>query len=180
MSPHSPTERFPANCPGNRYWAAHELKVSPRTGVGPAGNSRLTGQKPLPRPGACALCHTISLPNVSRQIVRVTGTGRHMSSKYHRGRGVGPERNSLLTGQKPLPRPGACALCHTISLPNVSRQIVRVTGTGRHMSSKYHRGRGSVLREIADLPAKNPYQGQVLVHYVTPLAYRTFPGKLSG
>src|SRR5215469_14092977 len=124
MSHHWLTERFPANCPGNRYWAGHELKVSPRTGVGPAGNSRLTGQKPLPRPGACALCHTISLPNVSRQIVRVTGTGRHMSSKYHPGR-------------------------------------------------------GSVLREIADLPAKNPYQGQVLVHYVTPLAYRTFPGKLS-
>src|SRR5262252_6975517 len=124
MSHHWPTERFPANCPGNRYWAGHELKVSPRTGVGPAGNSRLTGQKPLPRPGACALCHTISLPNVSRQIVRVTGTGRHISSKDHRGR-------------------------------------------------------GSVLREIADLPAKNPYQGQVLVHYVTPLAYRTFPGKYS-
>src|SRR5215472_1706774 len=93
--------------------------------------------------------------------------------------GVGPARNSPLTSRPPRPRPGACALCHTISLPNVSRQSVERKVSTLHMRSNFHRGRGSVPHEIAHLPAGPPDQGQVLVHYVTPLAYRTSPGKVS-
>src|SRR5215469_10093591 len=93
--------------------------------------------------------------------------------------GVGPARNSPLTSRPPRPRSGACALCHTISLPNVSRQSVERKGYRLDMTSNSHRRRGSVPHEIAHLPAGPPDQGQVLVHYVTPLAYRTFPGKVS-
>src|SRR5215470_6046854 len=124
MSHHYLTERFPAKCRASRFYAGHELKLSSRTGVGPSRNSPLTSRPPRPRPGACALCHTISLPNVSRQSV---------------------ERN----------------------------------GSSLDMSSNFHRGRRPVPHEIAHLPAGPPDLGQVLVHYVTPLAYRTFPGKVS-
>src|SRR5215472_6823633 len=93
--------------------------------------------------------------------------------------GVGPARNSPLTSRPPRPRTGACALCHTISLPNVSRQSVERKGSRLDISPNFHPGRGSVPHEIAHLPAGPPDQGQVLVHYVTPLAYRTFPGKVS-
>src|SRR5215470_17954583 len=123
MSHHQLTERFPAKCKAKRSSAGHELKLSPRTGVGPA-------------------------------------------------------LNSPLTSRPPPPRPGACALRHTISLPNVSRQSVKQKGSRLDMSSNFHHGRGSVPRSIARLPARPPDQGQVLVHYVTPLAYRTFPGKV--
>src|SRR5215469_7798759 len=87
---------------------------------------------------------------------------------------------SDLTRRPPRPRPGGCALCHTISLPNVSRQSVGRKGSRLDMSSNLDRGQGWVVRALAILPADHPDQGQVVVHYVTPLAYRTFPGKVSG
>src|SRR5215813_7783393 len=124
MSHHSRPERFSAQCRPKRCSAGHELKLSSRTGVGPARNSPLTSRPPRPRPGAGALCHTIRVPNASRHSV--------------------DRKGALLV-----------------------------------MSSNFHPGRGSVPHEIAHLPAGPPDQGQVLVHYVTPLAYRTFPGKVS-
>src|SRR5215469_5958081 len=179
-------------CRSTRRSAGHEFKLPSRTGVGPARNSPLTSRPPQPRPGACALCHTISLPNVSRQSVERKIGRAEMRAKLHRARGsvpheikhssrmrVGTARKSPLTSRPPRPRPGACALCHTISLSNVSRQSVERKGSRLDMSSNFHRGRGSVPHEIAHLPAGPPDQGQVLVHYVTPLAYRTFPGKVS-
>src|SRR5215470_2000649 len=179
MSHHYLTERFPAKCRAKRFYAGHELKLSSRTGVGPARNSPLISRPPRPRPGACALCHTISLPNVSRQSVERKGSRLDMSSNFHRGRGSVPHEIAHLPAGPPRPRPGAGAFFHPISFPNVSRQKVERKGSRLDMSSNFHRGRGSVPHEIAHLPAGPPDQGQVLVHYVTPLAYRTFPVKVS-
>src|SRR5215469_10800870 len=94
--------------------------------------------------------------------------------------GVCRAGNNALTSRPPRPRPGGCALCHTISLPNVFRQSVGRKGSRLDMSSNFHRGRGKVAPDITHVHADDREQGQLFVHYVTPLAYRTFPGKVSG